>query len=56
MEQLQEQAKKLDSSHKQKEKELITRFEQFDIEEELTKFEYLKDENFEEILSIIHSQ
>ena len=53
---LQEQAKKLDSSHKQKEKELITRFEQFDIEEELTKFEYLKDENFEEILSIIHSQ
>ena len=56
VEQLQEQAKTLDSSHKQKEKELITRFEQFDIEEELTKFEYLKDENFEEILSIIHSQ
>ena len=56
VEQLQEQAKKLDNSHKQKEKELITRFEQFDIEEELTKFEYLKDENFEEILSIIHSQ
>ena len=56
VDQLQEQAKKLDSSHKQKEKELITRFEQFDIEEELTKFEYLKDENFEEILSIIHSQ
>ena len=56
VEQLQEQAKKLDSSHKQKEKELITRFEQFDIEEEFTKFEYLKDENFEEILSIIHSQ
>ena len=56
VEQLQEQAKKLDSSHKQKEKELITRFEQFDIEEELIKFEYLKDENFEEILSIIHSQ
>ena len=56
VEQLQEQAKKLDSSHKKKEKELITRFEQFDIEEELTKFEYLKDENFEEILSIIHSQ
>ena len=56
VEQLQEQAKKLDSSHKQKEKELITRFGQFDIEEELTKFEYLKDENFEEILSIIHSQ
>ena len=56
VEQLQEQAKKLDSSHKQKEKELIARFEQFDIEEELTKFEYLKDENFEEILSIIQSQ
>ena len=56
VEQLQEQAKKLDNSHKQKEKELITRFEQFDIEEELTKFEYLKDENFEEILSIIQSQ
>ena len=56
VEQLQEQAKKLDSSHKQKEKELITRFEQFDIEEELTKFEYLRDENFEEILSIIQSQ
>ena len=56
VEQLQEQAKKLDSSHKQKEKELITRFEQFDIEEELIKFEYLKDENFEEILSIIQSQ
>ena len=56
VEQLQEQAKKIDSSHKQKEKELITRFEQFDIEEELTKFEYLKDENFEEILNIIQSQ
>ena len=56
VEQLQEQAKKLDSSHKQKEKELITRFEQFDIEEELTKFEYLKDENFEEIKNIIYSQ
>ena len=56
VDQLQEQAKKLDSSHKQKEKELITRFEQFDIEEELTKFEYLKDENFEEILGIINSQ
>ena len=56
VEQLQEQAKKLDSSHKQKEKELITRFEQFNIEEELTKFEYLKDENFEEILGIINSQ
>ena len=56
VEQLQEQAKKLDSSHKQKEKELITRFEQFDVEEELRKFEYLKDENFEEILSIIQSQ
>ena len=56
VEQLQEHAKKIDSSHKQKEKELITRFEQFDIEEELTKFEYLKDENFEEILSIIQSQ
>ena len=56
VEQLQEQAKTLDSSHKQKEKALITRFEQFDIEEELTKFEYLKDENFEEILSIIQSQ
>ena len=56
VEQLQEQAKKLDSSHKQKENELITRFEQFDIEEELTKFEYLKDENFEEILSIIYLQ
>lgn len=56
VEQLQEQAKKLDSSHKQKEKELITRFEQFDIEEEFIKFEYLKDENFEEILGIINSQ
>jgi hypothetical protein len=50
---LQEQAKNLDSKHKQKEKELITRFEQFDIEGELTKFEFLKDENFEEIKSII---
>ena len=56
VEQLQEQGKKLDNSHKQKEKELITRFEQFDIEEELTKFEYLKDENFEEIKNIIYSQ
>ena len=56
VDQLQEQAKKLDSLHKQKEKELITRFKQFNIEEELTKFEYLKGENFEEILSIIYSQ
>lgn len=53
---VQEQAKKLDSKHKQKEKELITRFEQFDIEGELTKFEFLKDENFEEINNLILSQ
>lgn len=53
---VQEQAKNLDSKHKQKEKELITRFEQFDIEGELTKFEFLKDENFEEINNLILSQ
>lgn len=53
---VQEQAKKLDSKHKQKEKELIARFEQFDIEGELTKFEFLKDENFEEINNLILSQ
>lgn len=53
---LQEQAKNLDSKHKQKEKELITRFEQFDIEGELTKFEFLKDENFDEIKNIIFLQ
>jgi len=53
VDQLQEQAKKLDSNNKQKEKELITRFEQFDIDGELTKFEFLKDENFEEINEII---
>ncbi|WP_314406458.1 AAA family ATPase [uncultured Gemella sp.] len=53
---VQEQAKKLDSKHKQKEKELITRFEQFDIEGELTKYEFLKDENFEEINNLILSQ
>ncbi|WP_314990042.1 AAA family ATPase [uncultured Gemella sp.] len=56
VDQLQEQAKKLDSNNKQKEKELITRFEQFDIVGELTKFEFLKDENFEEINEIILSQ
>lgn len=53
---VQEQAKNLDSKHKQKEKELITRFEQFDIDGELTKFEFLKDENFEEINDLILSQ
>lgn len=53
---VQEQAKNLDSKHKQKERELITRFEQFDIEGELTKFEFLKDENFEEINNLILSQ
>ena len=53
---VQEQAKKLDSKYKQKEKELIARFEQFDIEGELTKFEFLKDENFEEINNLILSQ
>lgn len=53
VDQLQEQAKKLDSNNKQKEKELITRFEQFDIAGELTKFEFLKDENFKEINEII---
>lgn len=53
---VQEQAKNLDSKHKQKEKELITRFEQFDIDGELTKFEFLKDENFEEINNLILSQ
>ena len=56
VDQLQEQAKKLDSNNKQKEKELITRFEQFDIDGELTKFEFLKDENFKEINGIILSQ
>ena len=56
VDQLQEQAKKLDSNNKQKEKELITRFEQFDIDGELTKFEFLKDENFKEINEIILSQ
>ena len=56
MDLVQEQAKKLDSKHKQKEKELIARFEQFDIEGELTKFEFLKDENFEEINNLILSQ
>ena len=56
VDQLQEQAKKLDSTNKQKEKELITRFEQFDIDGELTKFEFLKDENFKEINEIILSQ
>ena len=40
----------------QKEKELITRFEQFDIDGELTKFEFLKDENFKEINEITLSQ
>ena len=53
---VQEQAKNLDSKHKKKEKELITRFEQFDIDGELTKFEFLKDENFEEINNLILSQ
>ena len=53
---VQEQAKNLDNKHKQKEKELITRFEQFDIDGELTKFEFLKDENFEEINNLILSQ
>lgn len=53
---VQEQAKNLDSKHKQKERELITRFEQFDIDGELTKFEFLKDENFEEINNLILSQ
>ncbi len=56
VDQLQEQAKKLDNTNKQKEKELITRFEQFDIDGELTKFEFLKNENFEEINEIILSQ
>ncbi|MGY3782124.1 AAA family ATPase [Gemella taiwanensis] len=56
VDQLQEQAKRLDSTNKQKEKELITRFEQFDIDGELTKFEFLKDENFEEVNEIILSQ
>ena len=56
VDQLQEQAKKLDGTNKQKEKELITRFEQFDIDGELTKFEFLKDENFEEINEMILSQ
>ena len=56
VDQLQEQAKKLDSNNKQKEKELITRFEQFDIDGELIKFEFLKDENFKEINEIILSQ
>lgn len=46
---LQNYAKTLDSNYKLKERELATKFEQFDFEKDLPKIEFLKESDFEEV-------
>lgn len=46
---LQNYAKILDSNYKLKERELVTKFEQFSFEKDLPKIEFLKESDFEEV-------
>ena len=46
---LQNYAKTLDSNYKLKERELVTKFEQFSFEKDLPKIEFLKESDFEEV-------
>ena len=49
MDKLQNYAKTLDSNYKLKERELVTKFEQFNFEKDLPKIEFLKESDFEEV-------
>ena len=46
---LQNYAKTLDSNYKLKERELVTKFEQFNFEKDFPKIEFLKESDFEEV-------
>lgn len=49
-------AKEQDNDYKLKERELITKFDQFIFDEKLEKFEFLKEENFENVNIQINNQ
>ena len=49
-------AKEQDNDYKLKERELITKFDQFIFDEKLDKFEFLKEENFENVIIQINNQ
>lgn len=49
-------AKEQDNDYKIKERELITKFDQFIFDEKLDKFEFLKEENFENVNIQINNQ
>ena len=49
-------AKEQDNDYKLKERELITKFDQFIFDEKLDKFEFLKEENFENVNIQINNQ
>lgn len=46
---IQNYAKTLDNEYKLKERELVTKFEQFSFEDKLATFEFIKEDNFKEI-------
>ena len=49
-------AKEQDNDYKLKERELIMKFDQFIFDEKLDKFEFLKEENFENVIIQINNQ
>lgn len=49
VEKLTNYSKELDNEFKIKERELVTKFEQFDFDEDLIKFEFLKEDSFNEV-------
>ena len=49
-------AKEQDNDYKLKERELVTKFDQFKFDEELEKFDFLKEENFENVIIQINNQ
>ena len=56
MDKLSAYAKEQDNDYKLKERELITKFDQFIFDEKLDKFEFLKEENFENVNIQINNQ
>ncbi len=49
-------AKEQDNDYKLKERELVTKFDQFKFDEELEKFEFLKEESFDNVNTNINNQ
>ena len=49
-------AKEQDNDYKLKERELVTKFDQFKFDEELEKFEFLKEESFDNVNTKINNQ